>query len=180
MTLGPVQIIAIGLENDKERGDVARELWTASDQGTIRVLDLLAIRKEQDGSIISLGATDLSPDERMEFGAVLGGLLGLGAAGEEGAEIGAVAGAEAFSERTFGLSDDDIQDLARDIPSGKTAVMMLLEHRWAVPLKEAIQRTGGVVLGQGMVQPESLVLAGAALAAAADRVTGESIADTGA
>ncbi|HEV8194824.1 MAG TPA: DUF1269 domain-containing protein [Ktedonobacterales bacterium] len=179
MTLGPVQIIAIGLDNDKQRGDVARELRAASDQGIIRVIDLLAIRKEQDGSIISLGATDLSPDQRMEFGAMLGGLLGLGAAGEEGAEIGAVAGAEAFSERTFGLSDDDIRDLARDIPPGKTAVMMVIEHRWAVPLKEAIERTGGVVLGQGMVQPESLVLAGAALAAAADTVTDESIADSG-
>jgi uncharacterized membrane protein len=180
MTLGPVQIIAIGLDNDKQRGDVARELRAASDQGIIRVIDLLAIRKEQDGSIISLGATDLSPDQRMEFGAMLGGLLGLGAAGEEGAEIGAVAGAEAFSERTFGLSDDDIRDLARDIPPGKTAVMMIVEHRWAVPLKESIQRTGGVVLGQGMVQPESLVLAGAALAATNDMISDESISDSGA
>jgi uncharacterized membrane protein len=175
-----VQIIAIGLDNDKQRGDVARELRAASDQGIIRVIDLLAIRKEQDGSIISLGATDLSPDQRMEFGAMLGGLLGLGAAGEEGAEIGAVAGAEAFSERTFGLSDDDIRDLARDIPPGKTAVMMIVEHRWAVPLKESIQRTGGVVLGQGMVQPESLVLAGAALAATNDMISDESISDSGA
>ncbi len=179
MTLGPVQILAIGLDNDKQRGDVARELWAASDKGTIRVIDLLAIRKEQDGSIISLGATDLSPDQRMEYGAVIGGLMGFGAAGEEGAEVGAVAGAEAFSERTFGLSDDDIHDLADDIPPGKTAVMMLVEHLWAVPLKEAIQRTGGVVLGQGMVQPESLILAGAALAAADDVVTGQSIANPG-
>src|SRR6185437_16938109 len=106
-------------------------------------------------------------------------LLGFGAAGEEGAEIGAVAGAEAFSERTFGLTDDDVRGLARDIPPGKTAVMMLVEHVWAVPLKEAILRTGGVVLGQGMVQPESLVLAGAAMAAAEDTVTDESISDTG-
>ena len=180
MTIGPVQIIAIGLDNDKQRGDVARELWAASDQGVIRILDALAIRKEQDGSIISLGATDLSPDQRMEFGALIGGLLGFGAAGEEGAEVGAVAGAEAFAEHTFGLSDEDIRSLARDIPPGKTAVMMLVEHRWAVPLKEAIMRTGGVVLGQGMVQPEALILAGAALAAADDVVTNESLADSGA
>lgn len=180
MTLGPVQIIAIGLDNDKQRGDVANALRAVSDQGTIRIIDLLAIRKEQDGSISSLGATDLTPDQRMEYGAVIGGLLGFGAAGEEGAEVGAVAGAEAFSERTFGLTDDDVRGLARDIPPGKTAVMMLVEHLWAVPLKEAILRTGGVVLGQGMVQPESLVLAGAALAAADDTVTNESITDTGA
>lgn len=178
MTLGPIQIIAIGLDNDKQRGEVARELRAASDNGVVRVIDLLAIRKEQDGSIISLGASDLSPDQRMEYGAIIGGLLGFGAAGEEGAEMGAVAGAEAFSEHTFGLSDDDIHAFAEDIPPGKTVVMMLVEHLWAVPLKEAIQRAGGVVLGQGMVQPELLVLAGAALAAADDVVTNESISDT--
>lgn len=180
MTLGPMQIIAFGLDNDKQRGEVAKALGAASDQGTIRIIDLLAIRKEQDGSFSSLGVSDLSPDQRMEYGAVIGGLLGLGAAGEEGAEVGAVAGAEAFSERTFGLDDDDVRDLASDVPPGKTVVLMLLEHRWAVPVKEAIQRTGGVVLGQGMVQPESLVLAGAALATADDVVMDQSISDSGA
>jgi uncharacterized membrane protein len=179
MTVGPVQFVLIGLDNDKQRGDVARELRAVDDKGLIRIIDLLVVRKEQDGSIIALSGSDLSEDERIAYGAVLGGLLGLGAAGEEGAEIGAVAGAEAFAEHTFGMSDDDIRSLAQDIPPGKTAVMMLFEHRWAVPLKEAVQRTGGVLLGQGMVQPETLVLAGAALAAADDVVTDETIADQG-
>lgn len=177
MTLGPVQFILIGLDNDKQRGDVIREIESVSDRGIIRVIDALAIRKEADGSVISLGASDLSADQRMAYGAVLGGLLGLGAAGEEGAEVGAVAGAEAFAERTFGLTDDDIHDLAEDIPAGKTAVAILFEHRWAARLKDAIQRTGGVVLGQGMVQPEALVLAGAVLATVADdTIAGETYA----
>src|SRR5262249_680339 len=125
MTLGPVQLIMIGLDNDKQRGDVAREVRAVDDKGIIRIIDLLAIRKESDGSIISLGTSDLSQDERKIYGAVIGGILGMNAAGVEGAQIGADMGAEAFAQRTFGLTDEDIQDLAQDIPAGKTVLIML-------------------------------------------------------
>src|SRR5262249_1747093 len=165
MILGPVQFVVIGLDNDKQRGQVARELQAVSDKGIIRVLDLLAIRKESDGSFISLGASDLSTDERITYGAVVGGLLGLGAAGEGGAEIGAELGAETFAAHNFGLSSKEIQNIARDIPTGKTALMVLYEHRWAVMLKEALLSAGGVMLAQGMVQPESLIALGALLGA---------------
>src|SRR5262245_38493737 len=107
MTLGPVQFVVIGLDNDKQRGQVARELQVVSDQGIIRVLDLLAIRKESDGSFISLGASDLSTDERITYGAVVGSLLGLGAAGAVGAEVGAEMGAELFADHNFGLSNKE-------------------------------------------------------------------------
>ncbi|WIG59959.1 MAG: hypothetical protein OJF49_002707 [Ktedonobacterales bacterium] len=156
MTLGPVQFVMIGLDNDKQRGQVAAELRNVSDEGIIRVLDALAIRREPDGTVISLGASDLSEDERMAYGAVVGGLLGMSAGGEEGAELGAEMGAEAFADQNFGLSDTDIQDIARDIPAGKTVLMVLFEHHWAVALKDALMSAGGVVLAQGLVQPESL------------------------
>ncbi|HEX6121585.1 MAG TPA: hypothetical protein VFY89_00420, partial [Ktedonobacterales bacterium] len=73
-----------------------------------------------------------------------------------------------FADRTFGLSDDDIQDIAADLPTGTTAVVVLFEHRWALDLKQALQDTGGVVLAQGMVQPEDVMAFGAALGALGD------------
>jgi hypothetical protein len=72
----------------------------------------------------------------------------------------------AFAKQNFGLSQEDIQGIAHDIPPGKTAVMVLFEHRWAVPLKEAFERAGGSMLAQGMVRPETLIGAGGNLAAA--------------
>src|SRR5262245_18682595 len=78
-TLGLVQFVGIGLDNDKQRGQVAREMQGVSDRGINRIRDLLASRKESDGSFMSLGLSDLSRDERGVYGAVLGGLLGLGA-----------------------------------------------------------------------------------------------------
>jgi uncharacterized membrane protein len=165
MTLGPVQLIVLGLPNENLQGRIAQELAAASDSGTIRVLDALAIQKEQDGTVVSLGASDLTTDQRAELGAIIGGLLGYGAAGDEGVEAGAEMGAVAFADHDFGLSGDDIKAIAKDIPPGTTGVLILIEHRWAIPLKEAMQSTGGVVLAQGMVRPETLIAMGSRLAA---------------
>jgi len=165
-TLGPVQLFVCGLPNENLKGRIAQELEKASQSGTIRILDALAIQKEQDGTVVSLGASDLTTDQRAEMGAVIGGLLGYGAAGDEGVEPGAEMGAVAFSEHDFGLSADDIKNIAKDIPEGTTGVLVLIEHRWAVPLKEALQSTGGMVLAQGMVRPETLIAMGSRLAAA--------------
>jgi uncharacterized membrane protein len=167
VTIGPVQLLLVGLDNDKLKGQVARELHRASAKGDIRVLDALAIQKTKEGGVYTQGGSDLTPDQRMEYGAIVGGLLGMGATGtEEGLEAGAELGAEKFATRNFGLSGADIQAVAADLPPGTTALMVLLEHRWAMPLKDALERAGGVVLAQGMVRPEALIAFGADLAAA--------------
>lgn len=166
-TLGPIQLVLIGLENDKLKGQVSRELHRASEKGSIRVLDALAIQKTKEGSVISLGATDLTPEQRMTYGAVVGGLLGLGVTGtEEGLRVGAERGAETFANQNFGLSGADIQAIAADLPPGTTALMVLFEHLWAIPVKEAIESAGGVMLAQGLVRPEALIQFGANIAAA--------------
>ncbi|HEY7975785.1 MAG TPA: hypothetical protein VID72_10605 [Ktedonobacterales bacterium] len=166
VAFGPVQFWIIGLENDKMKGQIAREMHRASEKGDIRVLDALAIQKTKEGGVISLGASDLTPDQRMEYGAIVGGLLGFGATGtDEGLEAGAELGAEKFANRNFGLSGADIQAIAADLLPGTTAVMVLFEHLWAIPLKDAVGQVGGVVLAEGMVRPESLVTLGAYLGA---------------
>lgn len=180
VTIGPVQLVVVGLENDKLKGQVARELHRASDSGAIRVLDALAIQKTQDGAVRSLGGSDLTPDQRVAYGAIVGGLMGLGATGtDEGMEVGAELGAESFATRNFGLSKADIQDIATQVPPGATAVMVLFEHRWAIPLKDAVEKAGGVVLAQGMVRPEELMLFGADLADAAMITSDGEVAQSG-
>jgi uncharacterized membrane protein len=160
--LGPVQLWAIELQNDKMTGRVLRELHHASDSGAIRVLDALAIQKSKDGAISTLAGSDLTPDQRVAYGAILGALLGLGATGTDaGAAAGAQAGAETFANQNFGLTAADIQEIAADVPPGTTAVLIMFEHRWALPLKDAIVDAGGVVVAQGMVRPETLMAIGA-------------------
>lgn len=162
---GPVQLVVVGLQNEKLKGQIARELHRASEKGDIRILDALAIQKTKEGGVVTLGGTDLTPDERVQYGAVLGALMGLGVTGtEEGMETGAEVGVEAFANQNFGLSPEDVQAIAADVPPGMTALMVLFEHRWAIPLKEELVKAGGVVLAQGMVQPEAIVAFGARIA----------------
>jgi uncharacterized membrane protein len=164
---GPVQLFLIGLDNEKMQGQVSRELHRASEKGDIRVLDALAIQKTNDGAIITLGGSDLTPEQRMEYGAIVGALMGYGATGtDEGIEAGAEVGADRFASHNFGLSADDVQSIADDIPPGTTGVIVLIEHLWALPLKDAVEQAGGVVLAQGMVRPETLMALGAYRAAA--------------
>jgi uncharacterized membrane protein len=164
LRLGPVDMVMIQLDNKELNGAIADEIIKASDKNVIRVLDALAVKKEDDGSFSTLEATDLTKAQHKEMGAVIGTFLGLGAGGEEGAEEGAKRGAERFAKNTFGLSKSDVRSIAQQVPAGKTLLMILFEHRWALKLKEAADRANGVVLAEGIIRPETLVMAGASLA----------------
>jgi uncharacterized membrane protein len=166
-TIGPVHLVVVGLHNENLKGQIAQALQDASAKGVIRILDALAVQKTADGQIKSLGATDLTPEQREVYGALVGALLGLGMTdSEEGAQVGAELGASAFAERNFGLSQQDIQAIAHDVPPGRTLLLVLFEHRWAIPLKEAIMSADGEVFAQGIVRPETLIGVGAELGAA--------------
>ncbi|HZW54873.1 MAG TPA: hypothetical protein VFF30_01140 [Nitrososphaerales archaeon] len=164
--LGPVHLIMIELDSEELHGEIAEEISRASDEKIIRVLDVLAIRREADGTFTELAGTELSKAEHKELGAVIGSLLGLGAGGEIGAIEGAEAGAEKFAENSFGLSRRDVRSLAQRVPTGKTLLLIMFEHRWALGLKRAASKAHGVVFAEGIVRPEALVLAGASMAKA--------------
>jgi uncharacterized membrane protein len=165
--LGPVHFVVMSLDSDKLKGRIKQELERASASGVIRVLDALAIQKNASGAITTLAGSDLTPDERYVYGALLGALMGFGATGTgEGAQMGADMGAETFATHNFGLTAKDIQAIAADVPNGTTALMVLFEHRWALPLKDAVLSANGVMLAQGIVQPEDLIALGSQLALA--------------
>jgi uncharacterized membrane protein len=160
MEFGPVQMLVVGFEHGKFEGEILAELKRLREQDIIRLVDLLFVTKDDDGEITTVELTDLSPEESMEFGALAGALIGLGAEGEEGAEAGAVAGAAAMEDGQA-FSDHDVWYVADAIPPGTSAGIALIEHRWAIPLREAIERAGGVPLADEWVHPEDLVAAGA-------------------
>ncbi len=89
-------------------------------------------------------------------------MIGLGIDGEEGFEAGAEAGAEqAAIEGIHPISDDvDAWDVLADIPNDSAAALILLEHQWAVPLRDAIARAGGFRISDGFISPLDLVAIG--------------------
>ncbi len=160
--LGPVQIMVVGFEDPNFTGEVLSELRRLKDADLLRVVDLVVVAKDADGEVAAVEMSNLSNEERAQFGAVAGALIGLGMEGdEEGLEAGALAGAEAAEDGILG--DEAVWSIADVIPMGTTAAVALLEHRWAIPLRDAIRRAGGVPLADTWLHPEDLIAMGSAL-----------------
>ena len=163
MTIGPLQLLVVGFVDPKLDGSVLGALADASDAGMIRVVDLLGVYKGEDGTVLAAEATDLTEDEAITYGAWVGALIGLGADGVEGAEAGAIAGAiHAMDEYEYGIDADGLATIADDIPPGGAGMLLVIEHTWAIPLRDAIRASGGIMIVQDFLSPESLIAIGAA------------------
>jgi uncharacterized membrane protein len=157
---GPVQILVIGFEQGKFEGKALEELRRLREHDIVRLLDLLFVQKDEAGAVAEVEITDLAREEMAELGAIAGALLGFGAAGEEGAEAGALAGAARGAEGSL-VDENEVWYLADAIPPGTAAAIALLEHRWAIPLRDAILEAGGETLADSWIHPEDLIAAGA-------------------
>ncbi|MEI7593211.1 MAG: DUF6325 family protein [Actinomycetes bacterium] len=158
MTFGPVQMLILEFDNDAMSSEILPELNRLRDADLIRLIDLLIVEKAADGSIVAVETSDLGTEEAMEFGAIAGALIGLGIDGEEGAEVGAVLGAEMAADGS--LLDGDVWYVADAIPPGSMAVIALIEHTWAIPLRTAIKNSGGIALADEWIHPEDLIAIG--------------------
>ena len=158
MAVGPVQLIVLGFNHPDFHGEIINELERLRKSDTIRVIDALAVHKDADGNIEVAHLSNLTMDEAVELGSKIGALIGLGIEGETGAELGAEAGAEAAAQGGVQVfSDQDAWDVLDDIPNDSAAALLLLEHNWAVPLRNAIARAGGFRLSDGFVSPLDLI-----------------------
>ncbi len=161
MEIGPIQLITVGFADPKLDGSILNALEDAIDAGHIRVLDVVGVYKDLDGTVMAAEASDLSQEEAMVYGAWIGALIGLGAGGTEGDEVGAIAGAVAAAEDyEYGISDEDLAGIADAIPAGGGAMLLALEHSWAIPLRDAVAASGGMMLSQDFLSPMALVSLG--------------------
>jgi hypothetical protein len=116
-----------------------------------------AVHKDVDGEVEVAHLSNLTRDEAVELGSKVGALIGLGIEGEEGLEKGAEAGALAAADGFEVFSDEQAWDVLADIPDDSAAALVLIEHHWAVPLRDAVARAGGFRLSDGFISPLDLV-----------------------
>ena len=131
MTLGPLEYLVVGFEGNRFTGQILAELRAAQDKGIIRVIDLFAIKKDEQGNVTELALNDVSPEVSAELGPLASDLMGL-------------------------VAQEDLEQVAADIPNNSAAGLLLFEHTWAIGLKEAIKNAGGVAVTGGFVAPEVL------------------------
>ena len=159
MAIGPVQLIVLGFNHPDFHGEVIAELERLRASDTVRVIDSLAVYKDADGELEVEHLSNLTQDEAIELGSKIGALIGLGIEGEEGAEAGAIAGAEEVAAEggVNVFTEEEAWDVLADIPNDSAAALILIEHHWAVPLRDAIMRAGGFRISDAFISPLDLV-----------------------
>jgi uncharacterized membrane protein len=165
MEFGPLQLFVVGFTNPQLDGSILNALEDASNAGLIRVVDFLGVYKDEEGEVLAAEMSELTEDEAMSYGAWVGALIGLGAGGAAGAEMGAIVGAiSAADEYEYGLDEEALATIGDDIPAGGAGLMLVVEHRWMIPMRDAMRAQGGILIAQDFLNPEALVAFGAEVA----------------
>ena len=127
MTTGPVEYIIVGFPGNQFTGQIAPELIALVESGTVRILDLIFIGKDADGSVVSFEIDDLD---------ALADFAGLDA------DIGGLIGPE------------DVEYAAAQLEPNSSAALLIWEDTWAVPFAKAVRDSGGVLLGGARIPHE--------------------------
>jgi uncharacterized membrane protein len=163
MPFGPVQMLVLEFDRTRFDGEIMPELERLKDDGVIRLIDLLFVTKTEDGELDVIQTSDLSKDEATEFGALIGALVGLGMGSEE-ETVRAAEGGAAELEDGHLFDETEVWYLADAIPAGSSAAVALIEHRWAIPLRDKIVQAGGIALADEWIHPADLIAVGATAA----------------
>lgn len=150
MTIGPVQLLVLGFPEPDFHGQVVAELERLRRTDTVRVIDAIALHKDSDGAIDVLHLSNISDEEAAELSTAIGALVGLDLDGDGDSD-----GDTAEVDGQF-LAEENAWDVVGDIPNGTAAALVLLEHRWAVPLRDAIADAGGYRVGDAFISPLDL------------------------
>jgi DNA-binding CsgD family transcriptional regulator len=149
---GPLQVIAVSFGPGADfEGRVLAEVDRLQGRGVLRLLDLLFVAKNEDGTIERLVVGD---DE--DFGALLSRIVPIDGAGQV---------ESAADDGSAGFDPADALELAESLLPGTALALLLIEHGWAQPLFDAIAETGGVLLGEGFLTSDAELLVGAEVAA---------------
>jgi len=151
-----MQLIAIGFGRASLPLDFVSQLRRLRDAGAVRLVDAVFVSRDEHGDSNAINVTDLDAEETILFGTIAGALFGFGVNEDECIARGAEIGMNLAEDGLFGLSRDDMDEIADRIPRGTAATLILLEHLWAIDLNEAIQNADGAVIAQGWVTPTTI------------------------
>jgi hypothetical protein len=129
MTIGPVEYIIVGFPGNKFNGEIAPELVDLVESGTVRILDLIFIGKDADGSVVFFEIDELE------------GVAGFGGLD---ADVGGLIGPE------------DIEYVAAALEPNSSAALLIWEDLWATRFAEAVRKSNGVLI-EGARMPHEII-----------------------
>ena len=134
--LGPVDYLVVEFPADRAgfSGEMAAELRSLVDRELIRVLDLVIVRKDPDGSVEAAELADVDESNVGELAALEGDLAML-------------------------LAEEDVEEIGTVLEPGSIAAVLVYENRWAGPFASSIRRSGGQLVANGRVATQALLAA---------------------
>ncbi len=127
---GPIDFIIVGFKENTFNGEILKALEKATNDGTIAVLDLALVMKDEKGEVTSLELSQIDDTVISEF-------------------------AKAKNISSGMISDDDIAEVAEILTDGSAAGLLVIEHLWAKDLKQAIVNAGGELIAEGRIHPDA-------------------------
>jgi hypothetical protein len=140
--LGPIDYLVVEFPGSRMTGKGLPMLVDLADRGIIRIIDLVFVKKELDGSVRGVAIADLDKDGQLDLAVFEGASSGL-------------------------LGQDDLDEAGGALEPGSSAGILVYENRWAAPLAREIRRGGGQLLASGRI-PVQAVLAALDAADASD------------
>ncbi len=130
--LGPVDWIVVEFPGSQFKGEIAPALADLVDRDIVRVLDLLILKKDDDGKLEAFEISDV-----------------------DDTELGALRSYE--TELAMLLNEDDVQAVAAAVEPGSTAAVLVWENVWAAPFGSAVRRAGGQLVASGRIPVQALL-----------------------
>jgi uncharacterized membrane protein len=152
MAIGPLHVLVIGFDHPDFTGAALDELSKLEDNDIVRLVDLLFVEKDHEGAITAIAVDDLDAERAAVLGDLAGALVGLGA--------------DLDGDGVPDDIDDELWDIADGIPAGSAAAVVLLEHHWAIGLRDALASAGGRLLDDELIPAEEIAALGAEFEAA--------------
>lgn len=156
MAIGPIQIFYFKFDSaDKLQGQIRTALTDLRGKGLIRLIDVYAVSKAADGTVNRESVTDLSAEGVQRFGTAIKKAMGL-----ETPDAMSTEEALDLVGESLGLSATDISKLESEIEPGEAGLVLMFEHTWAIPLREAVKAGGGRTIMQAFMSPDAVAMVG--------------------
>lgn len=130
--MGPIDYLVVEFPGNQMTGEAFPLLLDLVDQGLIKVLDLVFVRKETDGSVAAVQIADLDGDGQLDLAVFEGASSGL-------------------------LDDEDLADAGGVLEPGSSAGILVYENVWAAPFAAAVRRSGGQLVASGRIPVQALL-----------------------
>jgi hypothetical protein len=130
--VGPIDYLALEFPEARVNGEGLAALLDLVDKGTVRILDLRAVKREVDGTFTEMEIADFDSDGTLDLAVFRGVSSGL-------------------------LDDDDLSQAASLIEPGKVVALLVWENTWAAPFVSAMRRVGADVIASGRIPADEVV-----------------------